>query len=132
MENSSDYYYEKLKETPNPGAVLAAMMCSMYGMEVTRSEIIICNKLVKIFGRFITYFSIIDMIGSQPEKLEGIYPYLYTICKRRFEMTHLDYTIQSQISLLPYLKSLTKEIESMKYTVLNPPSPEGLDNDSTE
>ena len=130
MENSSEYFYEKLKGNEKPGTILAAMLCSYYDIEVTKSEIILCNKLIRIFGRFTTYFSILDMVGSQPEKPEEMYSYLYTICKRRFESVHSDSTIQSHESLLPYLKSLTKEIEAMNSDSLNPPSSEGLDNDS--
>jgi hypothetical protein len=130
MENSAEFYYEKLKGTANPGPILAAMLCSLYDAEVTRSDIIICNKLIKTFGRFTTFFSILDMVGSCPDKPQEVYPYLFTICKRKFEAAHFDSTIQSYESLDSFIKGLGREIENLNRKKLKPPSAKGLGNDT--
>lgn len=126
MENTSEYYYEKLKSTDSPGAILAAMYCILYDTQVSRKETIMCNKLVKVFGRYITFFSILDMAGSYPIQPETPMPLLYTICKRRFESAHNDTTLQSRQSLEPYLEDLQKEIERVKKQKVKIPSSEGL------
>jgi len=113
MENSSEFYYEKLRKADNPGVILASFYCVLYDIEVTRSEVIMMNKLVKTFGRFVVYFSILDMVGSKPSQLDTPYPYLFEICKRRFEITHLDSTIQARESLDKYLANIDEEMEKM-------------------
>jgi len=130
MENTVEFYYEKLKTTTNPGPILAAMLCSLYDIEVTRSEIMLCNRLIKTFGRFNTFFSIVDMVGSCPEKPTEMFPYLYTICKRKFEQAHSGTMVPSQESLDAFIKNLSKEIEANSRKKLKPPLPEGLDNDT--
>lgn len=132
MENSSEYYYEKLKSDPNPGAVLAALYCSLYDKPVTRSEIIMCNRLIKAFGRFTAFHSIIDMAGSYPEHPDTPYPLLYTICKRRFENAHTDSILQSRQSLNGYIAEIEKEVERLKKLKIKTPTSKGLEKDGGE
>lgn len=127
MENTSEFYYEKLKSSTNPGPILASLLCILYDKEVSRSEVIMCNKLVKVFGRFTTFFSIIDMAGSYPDYPENPYPLLYTICKRKFEAVHNGVTTQARESLDGYIANIEREIEKMKKQKLRIPSSKGLD-----
>lgn len=126
MENSSEFYYRKLEKDDKPGSVLASYYCSIYDIEVTRSEIMFCNKLVKVFGRFAVFFAIQDAAGSQRTRMEDPYPYLYEICRRRFEQSHQDFSLQSRESLSKYIADINEDIENLKNKKLKIPSSEGL------
>lgn len=132
MENSAEFYYEKLKDSINPGTVLASLYCTLYSRDVSRSEIIMFNKLLKIFGRFTIFFSILDMVGSKPSGVESPYGYLYEICKRKFEAAHGDSSLQARESLDGYIKNLDKEIKNLSNQHLNIPSSKGLEPDGRE
>jgi|WetSurMetagenome_2_1015567.scaffolds.fasta_scaffold86450_3 hypothetical protein len=129
MENTSEFYYEKLKSSDNPGAILAAMYSVLYDIPVSKKETIMCNKMVKVFGRYITFFSILDMAGSYHIQPETPLPLLYTICKRRFESTHIDSSVQSRQSLVSYVADMRKEIEMVNKQKAKIPSSEGLEKD---
>lgn len=126
MENRSEYYYEKLKNSNNPGVILATYYCSLYETDVTRAEIIMFNRLMKTFGRFTAFSAVTSMYGSYPNGVEVPYPLLYRICQSKFEAAHQDSVIQSRESLEPYLKALDKDIESLSKKKLKIPSSEGL------
>ena len=130
MENISDLYYEKLKTTTNPGVVLASFYCTLYDTEATRSEIIMFNKLLKVFGRFTVFSSIMAVAGSYPEKQDNVYPLIYTICKRKFEAEHDGLVIQARESLTRYINSMQKSAEIASRQKLKIPSSEGLDKDA--
>lgn len=126
-ENTSEFFYEKLKGSTNPGAVLAAHYCSLYSMEMSKNVVIMCNRLIKVFGRFTVFFSILDMAGSYPELVENPYPLLYTICKRKFETAHGDILIPSHESLDNLLSSIDKELKQIRKKNIKIPSSEGLE-----
>lgn len=127
MENSAEFYYEKLKSSSTPGQILAALLGSSYDYNPTRSEVIMCNRLTKTFGRFIVFYSIIDMAGSYPEKPDPMYPLLYTICKRRFETMHHSSSLAPRNSLDGYLTDLQKQMEKNGKQKRKIPSPKGLE-----
>ena len=132
MENSAEFYYEKLKTSISPGAIVAALYCSSYNIEVGRSQIIMFNRLIKMFGRFTVYFSVIDMLGSMQEAPDEPYPYIYTICKRKFEASHGEFNSQSRESLDKFIADLDKQIEKQKGKKLKIPSTKGLEPDGGE
>lgn len=129
MENSSEFYYEKLKTADNPGVILSSLYCSLYDIKVSRSEIIMFNRLVKTFSRFTIFFSVLDMKGSKPDRLENPYAYLYEICKRRFESSHQDSILQARQNLDKYIETIDDEIEQLEKEKkkLKIPSSEGLE-----
>lgn len=127
MENSAEFFYEKLKSDSNPGAILASFYCSLYDIPVSKSEIIMCNRLIKVFGRFTLFFSILDMSGSYPDKPDNTYPLLYTICKRKFESAHGASVIQSREPLDSFINSITKDINRQKKSKIKIPSSKGLE-----
>lgn len=127
MENKSEFYYEKLKDTITPGTVIAQYYCSLYGFEITKSEIIMFNKLVGSFGRFTVFFSVSQMYGSYPKLKDNPYPLLYTICHRRFEEAHEGEYLPSRSSLTKHISELKKELEEHKKFKLKPPSSKGLE-----
>jgi hypothetical protein len=114
MEASSEYYYSQLAKADNPGVILSAFYCGFYGIKQTRSEIIMFNKLLKVFSRFTVFSSVMDLIGSKHMRMEDPYPYLFEICQRKFETTHLDSSLQARESLTKYLEKLDEELEEFK------------------
>jgi hypothetical protein len=128
LENTSEFYYEKLKNSVSPGPVLAGLYCSLYDFSPTKSEIILMNRLVKVFGRFTLFFSIIDMAGSYPEKVENPYGLLFKICKNKFENNHRDSLFQSHEPLDKFIGGVQKEIEQLKKSKLKIPPSKGLEN----
>lgn len=127
MENSSEFFYEKLKTAEKPGTILATMYCTLYNIPITKSEIILFNKLLKVFGRFTVFFAILDANGTYQEKIDNPYSLLYTICKRKFETAHSDSIIQSRESLEPFIEGLDKSISKMKKSKIKIPSSKGLE-----
>lgn len=127
MENTSEFYYEKLKKAENPGVILATFYCALYGVDVGKSEIIMFNRLLRTFGRFTIFFSILDVAGSKPTKMESPYAYIYEVCKRRFESAHIDTVAQSRRLLDKFIESLDEEIERNSRKKLKIPPLEGKD-----
>ena len=124
-ENRAELYYEKLKTTTNVGGTLAKFMCELIDREITKSYVMQVNRLIRIFGRFNVYFSIIDL--STVKNLgDDFYPLLYTICRNRFEKAHSSDTVVQFTKLTKELNDIEKSIEKAKKTKLKPPSGDDL------
>lgn len=108
MENISEFFYEKLKSSTNPGVVLAQFYAEILDRESGRSEIIMLNKLIKVFGRFSVFFAIMNLVNVQ--SLGEGFPYglLFTICKSSLERKS-DTEVDVATS-----KNLSKEVERMR------------------
>lgn len=112
MENNAEFFYEKLKSQLNPGPVLLEFYKEITGRN-DGLGIIMVNKLIKMFGRFTTYFAIIEL--AKYDKLEGnVFPLLLTICKNRFERIHDTVFSISHESLDKHLRDLDKEREQAR------------------
>ena len=125
MENSAEFYYEKLKTADKPGVILASFYCTLYDIQVGRSEVIMFNKLVRTYSRFIVFFTILDVTGSYAVKPDNPYPLFSAICKRRFELTHLDSTIQARESLDKYIANIDEEMRNLKKKKIKVPPSKG-------
>lgn len=128
MENQAEFYYEKLKNSVNHGQVLLEFFREITGLDAGRSEIIMINKLIKLFGRFTVYFSILDLVRYEG-KLEGnLFPLLYTICRGRFERIHSESFMPSHESLDRTITNLEKDIERVeRINKTKLPTSEGLE-----
>lgn len=128
FENNSDYYYSQLKDTDRPGNVMASFYCVLYNVAMTRETLIMCNKLLKVFGRFTVFFSLVDMYGSYPQ-VDEPYKMWYTICRRKFEAAHGDVFSRSYEPLDTYLSSIDKELAQARKRnkKLKIPPSEGLE-----
>lgn len=113
MEEQANYYFEQLSNTIKPGNTLSTLYGALYGVETGRSEIIMMNRLVQIFGRFTVFFSLMDMAGTYPESVDNPYSMLYTICKKRFEHSHGGVFTPSHNSLMKYAEDMQKEREAL-------------------
>ena len=126
MENQSEFYYEKLKNSQTPNTVLMEFFHEITGRDIGRSEIIMINKLLKLFGRFTLFFSIMDL--TKVRSLEGnLYALLYTICRGRFENAHSTDTVVAFESLDRELNALEKQLEKNSRSKIKPPPSRGLE-----
>lgn len=126
MENQAEFYYEKLKISTNPGQTLLEFFREITGKETGRTEIIMINRLLKLFSRFTVYFAIMDLSKYSSSQLgDNLYPLLYTICKARFEKIHND-MFSSVEPLNKFLKEVEKEREKAKRSRGKIPTSEGL------
>lgn len=127
MENQAEFFYEKLRISTNPGQVLLEFYRDIINENAGRSEIIMINRLVKLFGRFTVYFAIMDLSKYDSKDLTGnLFPLVYTICRSRFERVHNVSMDVSQEPLDKMLKELDKEREKARRSRGKVPTSEGL------
>lgn len=110
MENIVELYYERLKSTTNAGQLLSQFYGELTGKVIGKAEVIMFNRLLKVFGRFTVFFSTLEL--GKYEEIQGVpYALLYTICKNRFEREFQDSPSASSTNLDRALTALEKEIE---------------------
>ena len=106
MENVLEFYYEKLKKEGKPGNIIYLFYGRLFSIEVNKGHLIMFNRLIRIFGRFIVFFAVLDLAGmSKVDHKNSIYPLMFTICKGRFEKAHPS--------------SLTPHTTKLKTSILN-------------
>lgn len=127
MENQAEFYYEKLKNSTNPATTLCEFFTEITGRAYSRSEIIMMNKLIKVFGRFTVYFAVMDLSHIVEKMGDNVYGFLYSSCKKRFERAHTDSSVAAYESLSREISSISKEIERISKMKRKPPSAEGLE-----
>lgn len=127
MENKAEFYYEKLKSNVDPAITLREFFTEITGRPVGRVEIIMINRLLKIFGRFTLFFSIMDLSNVRDLR-ENLYGILYTICRNRFEKSHVDGNVRAFEPLNKELASIRKQMEKIKDEKFTPPDSKGLIN----
>jgi len=89
MENMLEYYYEKLEKENRPGVVITRFYAEMFSQETSKKEIIMFNRLIKIYGRFIVFFAVLDVEKVVKDgRYDNIFGLLHTLCKSRFERAH--------------------------------------------
>jgi hypothetical protein len=124
-ENSADLYYERLSNSTNPGLVLAQFFGNVFDRTISRSEVILFNRLLKIYGRFIVYFTILDMSSMSELNFDNLYPLLSYFAKKRLDQKYGIIMVESQ-NLDKLANTYEKAIEKQKKTKLSIPE---LDNE---
>jgi hypothetical protein len=81
-ENLSEYFYEQLKDTGNPGLCLARFYGETFQRNIGKGEVILFNRMLRLYGRFTLYFSILDMSFMKDINHENIAPLLSYFCKK--------------------------------------------------
>lgn len=117
-ENLSEFYYEQLKTTTNPALVLGRFYEALFDRKYTRSEIITFNRLLKVYGRFMLYFSLLDMTSMPDINFDNIYGLISYFAKRRLEQK-FGISMQEVKDLNKEATSLEKQIERQKRIKLN-------------
>lgn len=120
-ENLSDLYYEKLTTQNNPGVVLAQFYGQVFGVEVSRNDFIMFNRLLNLYGRFIVFFTILDMTSVKDLNLsDSPYQLLSYFAKRRLEQKYGVVVIEGQ-DLNKMASTLESKIEKQKKAKLKLP-----------
>ena len=113
-ENLTELFHARLKTASNAGVVLAQFYGAVMDLPVGRSEIIMLNKLVKLFGKTSVFFSILD-ISRIETPTEFPYGLLFKICKTKLEKTlESDLALNSMFSLERKVAEINKEIEKTR------------------
>lgn len=114
MENIVEKYYNDLGTTTNAGLLLARFYGELTSKVIGKAEVILFNRLIRVFGRFTVFFSILDY-SSKRELLatEDLYPYLYAICRDRFEKQNEVSYSSSTTNLNKVAENIEKEINKM-------------------
>lgn len=86
MENIVDLYYEKLEKADKPGTLLARFYESVFDRPTSFQNAITFGKLVKVYGRYIPFFAILDLHAYEKAEItSNMYPLLAHFCKKRLE-----------------------------------------------
>lgn len=109
MENISEFYYERLQTTTNPGLELARMFGSVFERDVGKSELILFNRLLRLYSRFTLYFAILDLASMKDLDFNNLFPIISYFCKKRLE--------QRQNSPLISFESLEKNVLALEKMV---------------
>ena len=116
MENIADLYYEKLSKESNPGKVLAAFYETLFDRSYSVKNIIMFNKLVKAYGKYIPFFAILDMFSYEGlEIVDNMFGLLSYYCKKRLEQkTEIVVLNDSYKDLDSVVKKTLERIETQK------------------
>lgn len=120
-ENSAEFYYEKLVNSTNPGLVLAQFFGNVFNRQISRTDVILFNRLLKIYGRFVVYFTILDLTSMTDldfsKDLYGIFSYF---AKKRLDQKYGIVMVESN-DLNKVALSWGKAIEKQKKEKINIP-----------
>ena len=111
-EALADIYYDKLKDTDNPGLILARFFCELNDKQVDKDKVILFNRLLKLFGRYTIYFAIMDVYGFEGANLDNIYGLLSYYCKSRLEKESKN--SNNSDSLEDFLSEVDKQRKAQK------------------
>lgn len=115
MENLSELYYEKLSDTDRPGNILARFYCALAESTPTNKEIILFNKLVKVYGKYIPFFAILDLYSYEEADRSNPYALLSYYCKKRLEQKSSISVVNDAFKRLDSLaERVVKQIEEQK------------------
>jgi len=89
MENLLELYWEKLeKEASRPGNVITRFYSALFDVPTNKSQIIMFNKLIKLYGRYIVFYSVLDLVSVRDLNHDSLYGLLHAMCRNRFERAH--------------------------------------------
>ena len=84
-ENIAETYLDGLKDETNPGALLARFYAELYSQPYNPQLIILINRLIKVYGRETTFYSILSIENMKDLDHSNIYPLLRYMCNKRLE-----------------------------------------------
>ncbi len=115
MENAAELFYEQLSTTTNPALVLSRFYGTVFEREYGRPEVIMFNRLLKLYSKFTIYFSILDMTSMDNINFEaGTFGLLSYFCKKRIEQKFGNASANSLVNLEKDIDRLLKNIDTMK------------------
>jgi len=95
---------------PNPGKILAKFFWELFEIAPRTQDIIMFNKLVKLFGREIVFETVVDSYNIDGiDFSKSLYPLFLAIAKRKIGN---DTTTSNDLS--EYFKSVKEKVENIK------------------
>ncbi len=114
VENAAEFFYEQLSTTTNPALVLSRFYGEVFNREYGRPEVIMFNRLLRIYSKYTVYFSILDMSSMDNINFEaGTFGLLSYFCKKRIEQK-FGIQVSNLINLDKDVDRLEKDIEKQK------------------
>ena len=126
MENLLELYWEKLEKDPTrPGNIITRFYSELFNLPTNRSHIIMFNRLIRLYGRYITFYSVLDLTTKRHLTHKNLFPLLSTICKGRFERAHPHSSMpKSEILRTSTMLKLGEEVRNQ---IIELPSASELD-----
>jgi hypothetical protein len=122
-ENLSGQYWDKLKEstTHSSSLILLSLYNDIFDLNYDDKKIPIFAKLVKVYGRNIVYYAVIDCSSipdvQSPENAYGLLNYF---CKKRLELVNSTLPSASLADFIDSAMKLEEKIRKQKITPKEP------------
>jgi len=122
MENLYDVYFKELQETNNPGKTLTQFYRNLFDIADNKylQNLRMFNKLIKLYGKEVLFYCIVEMYDIDDLNHENIYPLISYIAKRIADKKAEKY---KEISLIDKINDLSKSIEKLKHREFSIRSP---------
>lgn len=119
-ENLVDIYYEKLGSQGSPNVTLARFYEELFYLPFSRANLVMFGRLVKVYGRYIPFFAILDLYSYEGADLsKEMFGLLSYYCKRRVENRSANIVLNDAYKdLEKRTKTLLDEIEKRKQSPL--------------
>ena len=110
-ENIASYYLKDLDTETNPGNLLANFFWELFSKSPDLKDIVMMNKIIRLYGRELTFYSILDAYDVEDADVENAYPLLVYMIKNRLSKRE---NINPSKDMTEYLSKLKNQIEKQK------------------
>jgi hypothetical protein len=119
IEDLGNTYIQKVETADNPGAVLTKFYSELFDFPYDVRMIGQFNKLVKLYGRFTVFLSLMDMYDIQDLNHQKIFSLITYLCKRRFNTENSNAVSNMQDEIKEHEKRI-KEAKKSKLEIRSP------------
>ncbi|KKM19645.1 hypothetical protein LCGC14_1653520 [marine sediment metagenome] len=113
-ENLIDLYYEKLHKTKNPGNLISRFYWELFSIPPNRTNIIMFNKFIKLYGRNLVFFSTVDLFYIDKLDHTNLYGIFRYLINKRLERRYGKSNVNIPIDLTRSIKKMQKDIKKLK------------------
>lgn len=116
-ENLIDIYKTELTSSKSPSKTLRRFYWELLELEGSRSDIIMINKLLRLYGKWRVFYAIIEIYGMKNPVLAGnTYGLFKTIIENKLKEERLPQTA-SDVDLTSLARKRKKLLEELKETL---------------
>jgi len=119
IEDLGNTYIEKVETADNPGSILTKFYSELFDMPYDVRMIGQFNKLVKLYGRFTVFLSLMDMYEIPELNHQRIFSLITYLCKKRFNMENSASASDMQDVIKEHEKRI-RENKKTKLEIRNP------------
>jgi hypothetical protein len=113
-ENLVDIYYKQLiiDNCPEPGKILSKFYWELFSIPPSVGDIMVFNKLIKLFGREIAFETVVDTYGVNGVNTDkALWPLFLAIAKRKYEAKLVNRTYEDMHEYYIQIKEKVEEIK---------------------